>query len=220
MCSFPKINDLFTTNSDELIANLYNTHSDTESMFESGLNILGVTDIHLKSPKNLLTHIGMDFEKQYIMKKMLENNFGVELNDRDLEMMTIEKFHDLSKEVQQFQKHLIKNEKNVKNKLFNYKLFVGLSDDRIRLEHPNTFMYELHTESSSYHSKCCAILLPGLDNDVSYFANMAYDICFTNFIVKYGYLDMHVKVIVDEILKVIFVIEVLPFLVNEEVVNF
>lgn len=206
MCSLSKINNSFTKHSDELFANLYRTHSGIDRMFDTILNILGIEDLSVIRSTNLLIHVGMDFKKQYLLKKKLEEDFGVELMDSDLAMMSIGKLYDLIVEVRQFQNQLIRNNKASDNLLFNFKLFIGSAEDRIRLEYCTTIMYEMSVrrESSHLNRGVCAILLPGLDNNVSSFVDMAHSISFSTFIVKYGNNETFVGAITNEILKVFF----------------
>lgn len=202
MCSFP--NDSFTLNTGDLPINSYRTPSGMDSMFKAILTILDISDLSVICPANLLSDIGMDFAKQYQMKKKLREDFGVELMDGDLETMTIGKLYDLSIEVQQFQNQLIRNKKLFENKLLNFKLFIGLAEDGIRLEYPSTIMYEMVTKYSRLNSATCTILLPGLDNDVTKFVDLAHSISFSTFIVKYGNKEMFVDEFTTEILQVIF----------------
>lgn len=202
MCSFPNIS--FTTNTGDLLINLDRTHSGMESMFDAILTILDINDLSVICPSYLLTNIGMDFAKQYQLKKKLLEDFGVELMDGDLEIMTIGKLFDLSIEVEQFQNQLIRNKKLVENKLLNFELFIGLAEDPTRLEYPSTIMYEMNTKSIRLNTATCAILLPGLDNDVTKFVDMTHGISLSTFIVKYGNKEMFVDGFTNEILQAIF----------------
>lgn len=197
MCSFPNI----TTKSDELFVNLYRTHG---GMFGEISIILGFEDFSELCPTNLLTHIGMDFAKQCLLKKKLADFHGIELMDSDLEVMTIGKLYDLVMEVQQFQNQLNRNKSKIQNELLNFQLFIGSAENRIRLDYADTIMYEVNTKSTRLNETTCVILLPGLDNDITKFVDMAHSISFTTFIVKYGNKEMYVESFANEILRVKF----------------
>lgn len=194
MCSFP------TTKSDELFVNLYRTHG----MFDEISVILGVEDFSELCPTNLLTHIGMDFAKQCLLKKKLADIHGIELTHSDLDAMTIGKLYDLITEVQQFQNQLNRNRSKIQNELLNFQLFIGSVENRIRLEYADTIMYEVNSKSTRLNERTCVILLPGLDNDTTKFVDMAHSISFATFIVKYGNKEMYVESFANEILRVKF----------------